>query len=147
MPVIANVLGFVFLCLLVKYSSNDDDDFDEIHGLSIALLVILCVYLLLSSIFMYFHKKSSDIPIIVLAVIILLLWISRYILFVLLMHFIEGSDIERYSKKRRNTDIDKLKTCCHAFAIIQIIVDAIGQLDNLIPEKEQSDKNIYVYSH
>ena len=107
---LANVTGFVFLCLLVKYSSNDDDDFDEIHGLSIALLVILCVYLLLSSIFMYFHKKS-------------------------------------YSKKRRNTDVDKLKTCCHAFAIIQIIVDAIGQLDNLIPEKEQYDKNIYVYSH
>ena len=135
--------GFICLCILVHLTSDEDYEFEnseEIHGISIATLVVLLVYIFLAGI-LWANRKKRHVCITLLAIITLLLWIARYILFILLMHFIENSDIEQLANKKRYSHLRKVKNCFHAFAILQIIVGALEQIENLIPEDDKD--NLY----
>ena len=58
---LANIAGFIMLCILVKFSSDDDlDDCETILGLSIALLSVLCSYMFLSIVFFFLCKKGEN---------------------------------------------------------------------------------------
>ena len=135
--------GFICLCILVNWTSDEDYEFEnseEIHGISIATLVVLLVYIFLAGIFLAYRKKRN-LCITILAIITLLLWIARYILFILLMHFIENSDIQQLANKKRYSHLRKVMNCFHAFAVLQIIVGALEQIENLIPDDDKD--NLY----
>ena len=135
---LGNLTGFILLCILVKFSSNDDlDDIGTIHGLSVASLIVIICYIILSVVLVIlmsqYRYSSESIAVLGLALIVLLLWIARYVLFVILIHNIESYQIEKYDDE---DDYNKLKNCFRGFAILQIIIDAIGQIDNIIPEED-----------
>lgn len=151
LTLLANLTQFILLCILIKLISNDDleddiNNYGEILGLSIATLIVTCAYILLGGIYLILFMiglKKKNCLFFFLCSFLFLLWISRYILFVILMHYIESSDIETsYNNnfyKYKNDDINNLKNCFHGFAIVQIIVDAIGQLEYLIPDKDDDN--------
>ena len=147
LKLLTNLAGFICLCILVNLSSGDDDfdNSNEILGLSIATLTVICVYVVLGIIAWRFRKKKDKICFKVLAVIVLLLWIARYTLFIILMHFIETCNLDKKVRKKNKSKFNKLKDCFHAFAIIQIIVGAIEQVDNLIPDEEKLEEKIGYY--
>ena len=101
----------------MKFSSNDDlDDIGTIHGLSVASLIVIICYIILSAvlvILMYQYKYSFEtIRVLALSLIVLLLWIARYVLFVILIHNIESYQIDE------EDDYNKLKNCFRGFAIL-----------------------------
>ena len=137
---LANLAGLICLCILVNWSHGVSyENLDKIHKLSIATLTVLCVYIVLASICYKFRDKKNPI-IYILMIVTLLLWIARYILFVILMYYVEGCNLEKYNKMRKRSQIRKLKKVFHAFAIMEIISGAIDQVDNLIPEINEDYK-------
>ena len=82
-----------------KLSYIFDFNYETIHGISIALLiVILCHIVSTSTIIVMFilsYKLTGLIPNII-GYVSMLLWIAKFILFILLFHFIENGDIEKY---------------------------------------------------
>ena len=144
---LANIAGFIMLCILVKFSSDDDlDDCETILGLSIALLSVLCSYMFLSIVF-FFCAKREKTGWKVVGIIALLLWIARYVLFVILMHYIESYNEKecKNNHKREDKEVKRLKRCFRGFAIIQIIIDSLGEIDDLIPDKEEKKNKGYYY--
>ena len=137
---LANLAGFICLCILVNWSSGVNyENLDKIHKLSIATLTVLCAYILLAIICFKFREKKNPI-IYFLFIITLLLWIARYVLFVILMYYVEGCNLEKYNKKKKRSQIRKLRKVFHAFAIMEIITGSIDQVDNLIPEINEDYK-------
>ena len=96
---LANIAGFICLCILVNWSSGVDyENLEKINKLSKATLSILCVYIFFAII--CFKLKDKRHPCVyVLMIFTLLLWIARYALFVTLMCYVEGCDIIREGKE------------------------------------------------
>ena len=134
---LANIAGFICLCILVNWSSGVDyENLEKINKLSKATLSILCGYIFFAII--CFKLKDKRHPCVdVLMIFTLLLWIARYALFVTLMYYVEGCDLDKYNKRRKRDKIRKLKKVFHSFAIIEIITGALDQVDNLISEKSK----------
>ena len=135
---LGNLAGFILLCILVKFSSSDDlKNIETIHGLSVALLIVLICYIILSAVLFAFKSKykygCESYGVLFLAIIVLLLWIARYVLFVILNYYIGNYEKGKYYDE---DDYNKLKNCFSGFAILQIIIDAIGQIDNLISDEK-----------
>lgn len=133
LKLLGNLAGFICLCILVNWSSGIDyDNVDVVHRLSIATLSITIAYIIFAIIFFALRKKEHA-GVYVLTIFTLLLWIARYALFVILMNYIESCNLDKANIKKRKK-IKRLKRCFHAFAIIEIIVGAIEQIDTLVPE-------------
>ena len=135
LKLLTNLAGFICLCILVNWSSGVDyKNLDIINKLSKATLSIKCGYIFFAII--CFMVKDKKHPIVyALMIFTLLLWITRYALFVTLMYYVEGCDLDKYNKRRKRDKIRKLKKVFHSFAIIEIITGALDQVDNLISEK------------
>ena len=100
LTLLGNLTGFILLCILVKFSSNDDlDDIGTIHGLSVASLIVVICYIILSAVLLtlksQYNNSSRSIWVLFLALIVLLLWIARYVLFVILIQNIESYQIDK----------------------------------------------------
>jgi len=145
LKLLTNLAGFICLCILVNWSSGVDyKNLDIINKLSKATLSIKCGYIFFAII--CFMVKDKKHPIVyALMIFTLLLWIARYALFVILMYYVEGCDLEKYNKIRKRGKIRKLKNIFHSFAVIEIIVGAIEQIDSLIPELDKNDYPNYNY--
>ena len=134
---LANIAGFICLCILVNWSSGIDyENLEKINKLSKATLSILCGYIFFAILYFEFKDKRHS-CVYVLMIFTLLLWITRYALFVTLMYYVEGCDLDKYNKRRKRDKIRKLKKVFHSFAIIEIITGALDQVDNLISEKSK----------
>lgn len=140
LKLLANLAGFICLCILVNWSYGVDyENLELINHLSIATLVVLCVYIVTAIIVYGLISKDIRKPYsYVLMVFALLLWIARYILFVILMYNVEKCDLDLYKKKYKRSKIKKLRNCFHAFAVMEIISGSLDQVDNLIPEFEKN---------
>ena len=137
LKLLANIAGFICLCILVNWSSGVDyENLEKINKLSKATLSILCGYIFFA-IICYKLKDKRHPCVNVLMIFTLLLWIARYALFVTLMYYVEGCDLDKYNKRRKRDKIRKLKKVFHSFAIIEIITGALDQVDNLITEKSK----------
>lgn len=138
---LSNITGFVLLCILVNWTHEVDyENLELIHHLSIATLVVLCVYIFIASIVYYFIEKNTRNGCAYFFMIfVLLLWIARYILFVILMFNVEKCDLDSYNKKYKRSKIENLRKIFHGFAVMEIISGSLDQLDNLIPELEKKD--------
>ena len=82
-----------------KLSYIFDFNYETIYGISIALLIVILVHTVSTSIIwvmlIFSYKLTGLIPNII-GYVSLLSWISKFILFILLFHFIENGDIEKY---------------------------------------------------
>ena len=156
-----------------KLSSIFDLNYTKIKNISIANLVCSCVVLLfmiVCGIIVPIHEKghlhisSERLRIflsllgLLLIVLALLSYIARFILSIILFYFIEKGDIEKYDefldcknikkeKFEKFSDITKLRNCCMAFLILNIIAQGIDQIDKFFDfagkygEEEEKEKN------
>jgi len=161
-----------------KLSSVFDLNYTKIKNISIANLVCSCVVLLFVIVFGilspihdkgYLHISSECLNCILvllgllLFVCAILSYFARFILSIILFYFIEKGDIEKYDefldcknvKKEKFEDfcdITKLRNCCIAFLILNIIAQGIDQIEKFFDfagkyieeeEKEEKEKNNY----
>ena len=152
-----------------KLSNVFDLNYKKIKNISIANLVTSCVILptLIPMALFLFKVKNGDfddsscLGYIFIGVIIFssslaaLLYIARFILSIILFYFIEKSDIEKFDDflecknvKKKNfekfSDITKLRNCCIAFLILNIIVQGIDKIEKCTDffEKKEEKKKI-----
>ena len=153
--------------------------YQEIRKISIALLVVdlssilVIGYPILNCIIQSNYTKHElatnekimiRYSIISIAICILLIigWIGKYVLFILLYHFIENGDIGKYDdfldcrivKEKffeKFDDINKLRRCFLAFAILNIIAESLDKvkefLEKYVENKEKNDRQIKIYQN
>ena len=128
-----------------KLSYIFDLNYETIYGISIALLIVTLINIILVStiwiMLIFSYKMTGLIPQIIGAVIILF-WIAKFILFLLLFHFIEKSDIEKYddfldcrhvrkSYFKKFNNIEKFRKCFIGFTVFNLLSEIFDKINNL----------------
>lgn len=130
-----------------------DLNYQAIRRISIALLVICLSFVVLIVIMLIFYcifkddRRSDENPcckslIILGTVLIYILWIAKFVLSLILFHFIEDGDIGKYDSFldcknvkenyfEKFDDISKLRRCFLAFAILNIISECLDKAKDL----------------
>ena len=142
-----------------KLSYIFDLNYQIVRKLSIALLVVCLSYLVSSVIGIIFEYileklitreakvdketenkiKFYGISLLIFGILSLIGWIAKFVLSLLLLHFIESGDIGkyddfldcRYVKKsyfKKFSDVNKLRNCFLAFAILNIIKESVDKI-------------------
>lgn len=152
-----------------KLSNIFDLNYSKIKNISIANLVCSCVLLFYIIVFGIILLISEKCPIhchipeclelvigisaIFFIILGILSYIARFILSIILFYFIEKGDIEKYDEfldcKNINktnfnqfSDITKLRNCCIAFLILNIIAQSIDQIEkcgDFVEKYEESE--------
>ena len=128
-----------------KLSYIFDFNYETIYGISIALLIVILVHTVSTSIIwvmlIFSYKLTGLIPNII-GYVSLLSWIAKFILFILLFHFIENGDIEKYddfldckhvrkSYFKKFNDIEKFRKCFISFTILNLLSEIFVKVNNL----------------
>lgn len=147
--------------------------YKAIRNMSIALTIVTSVYAFFDIIIIIFQikiccnerkndfgaktmKTKDRCPDIILGVVYLLneiTEIAKFVLSLILYHFIESSDIEKYddfldcknvkeSFFEKFEDTDKLRKCFLAFAILNIISEILDKAEDLFKKCAEAEKNI-----
>lgn len=114
-------------------------NYRRIFKISIANLVISCSIVLFCILFLFLRIKLRDFgPLFDL--FLTLLYVSRFILSLILFYFLGKSDIEKYDdfldcknvkvkSFNKFSDVNKLRKCFIAFLILNIIIQGIDQFE------------------
>ncbi len=161
-----------------KLSSIFDLNYTKIKNISIANLVCSCIaflYMIVLGLFLRFYNTCNIYSVkpecvqkflkffaLFMNVLAWLSYIARFILSIILFYFIEKGDIEKFDEflgcknvKKANfeelTEIIKLRNCCIAFLILNIIVQGIDKIEKCfdcaekyIEEDEKNQKEKYM---
>ena len=125
-----------------KLSSIFDLKYDKIFHIRIANLVISCFLLLvfIGSI-CYFSNYSYKTGIVVsLGLFVLLLYVTRFVLSIVLFYYMEKGDIEKYDDFleckivkpkyfKKFSDIHHIRNCFFAFLVFNIMVQGIEKIE------------------
>lgn len=133
-----------------KLSNIFDFNYNKIHNISIASLILECVGGFLYIVFLVFLvslcicKKDCDIFILVFSYFLILLSIAKFILSsVILFFFMEKGDLEKYDDFlnckdvkvhvfKKISDINKLRKCFYAFLILNMIELGIDKFEKIL---------------
>ena len=129
-----------------------DLNYQAIRKISIALLVVCLAFVFLIVVMMIFYfifkndRRSDENPwkslIIFGTVLMYIAWIAKFVLSLILFHFIEDGDIGKYDSFldcknvkenyfEKFDDISKLRRCFLAFAILNIISECLDKAKDL----------------
>ena len=129
-----------------KLSYIFDLNYETIYGVSIALLVVILVHIVLTAIcfvmLMCACKLTGLVPNII-GIFTILFWIAKFILFILLFHYIENGDIEKYddfldckyvrtSYFKKFHNIEKFRKCFIGFTILNLLAEIFDKVNNLL---------------
>ena len=154
-----------------KLSYIFDLNYQIVRKLSISLLVVCLSYLIASFIglifeFLLLDLENSDVKdnkelenkitcyaiwLLVFSFLSLVGWIAKFVLSLLLLHFIESGDIGKYddfldckyvkeSYFKKFSDVNKLRKCFLAFAILNIIKESVDKLKEKIEDCDKHKK-------
>ena len=139
-----------------RLSNIFDLNYGKIFNTSIANLVISCLLLVCVIIFSCLKNWLEDHKWwgVFSALFILFLYIARFILSIILLYFMEKGDIEKYDEFlecknvkekffNKFSDVNKLRKCFIAFFILNIIIQAIDQIEKCCEcgEKSSEEEN------
>ena len=124
--------------------------YQAIRKISIALTIVILSFIPLSIILSFILKKESNKKkLIIISILILIFYIAKFVLSIILFHFIESGDIGKYNdfldcKNVRKEffkqfkDIVRLRKTFVAFAVLNIISESIDKAKELfeIDEKD-----------
>ena len=147
--------------------------YKAIRKMSIALIIVTLVYISLYiipfiiGIIKLCKEKKTDIEPTTLksldqcsyvmfcglGLLYIITWIAKFVLSLILYHFIESSDIDKYddfldcrnvkeSFFEKFEDTDKLRKCFLAFAILNIISEILDKAEDLFKKCAEAEKNI-----
>ena len=117
-----------------------DLNYETIRGISIALLVIHLV--LIPLVFLIAVNKDNFYGI-ACALLFFLVWIAKYVLFLILFHYFEKGDIGKFDNfldckgvrkeffKDKFSNVNKLRKCFIAFTVFNLLSDIFGKVENL----------------
>ena len=133
-----------------KLSYIFDLNYETIYELCIALLIVMLVRVVLSVVYYIYTclDKSKGLLDKIILILIMLLWIAKFVLFILIFHFIENGDIEKYDdfldckNVRTNyfknfNDVDKLRKCFIAFTVLNLLSDIFDKVEKLFKQGNQ----------
>ena len=135
-----------------KLSTIFDFDHKKIRNYSKANLIISCISILLFILGIILYQKKIKTTIVgSLFIIILLLYVTRFILSVILFYYIEKGDLEKYDKfldcenvrKDYFNDISKIKNlrkCFIAFFVLNLISQGLEKCYKCCDFDEKEDK-------
>ena len=139
-----------------KLSHIFDLNYETIYGLCLALLLVMLAReaLTIILIILICKDKYQKVAFIILGIIAILLWIAKFVLFIILFHYIENGDIEKYDdfldcKNVRTeyfknfTDVDKLRKCFIAFTVLNLLADIFDKVEKLFEPCGQQNLKIY----
>ena len=139
-----------------KLSHIFDLNYETIYGLCLALLLVMLAReaLTIILIILICKDKYQKVAFIILGIIAILLWIAKFVLFIILFHYIENGDIEKYDdfldcKNVRTeyfknfTDVDKLRKCFIAFTVLNLLADIFDKVEKLF--EPCSEQNLKIY--
>ena len=139
-----------------KLSHIFDLNYETIYGLCLALLLVMLAReaLTIILIILICKDKYQKLAFIILGIIAILLWIAKFVLFIILFHYIENGDIEKYDdfldcKNVRTeyfknfTDVDKLRKCFIAFTVLNLLADIFDKVEKLFEPCGQQNLKIY----
>ena len=133
-----------------KLSNIFDFNYNKIHNISIASLILECVggflyvVFLSSSCISLIFQKDCNIFILVFSYFLILLGIAKFILSsVILFYFMEKGDLEKYDDFldcknvkvhvfKKISDINKLRKCFYAFVILNMIELGIDKFEKIM---------------
>ena len=130
-----------------------DLNYETIYGLSIALLIVTLGVIAFSiTVFIFLIKGKAICCAGIFAILILLCWIAKFILFILLFHFIENGDIEKYDDFldcryvrtkyfKKFNDIEKLRKCFLAFTIFNLLSEIFDKAEKLFESGAKAEKD------
>ena len=144
-----------------KLSYIFDLNYTTIRRLSIALMVVCVSYIAISIIKWCIKdsKKYKEGKNIILNNILffvnvlkLIAWIAKFVLSLILFHFIENSDIGKYDSFlecpyvkekyfKKFNDVNKFRKCFLAFGILNIISESIEEAKDLFKKCDKLDKS------
>lgn len=139
-----------------KLSYIFDFNYETIYGLCLALLLVMLAREALTIILLILicKNKYKGVASIILGIIAILLWIAKFVLFIILFHYIENGDIEKYDdfldcKNVRTeyfknfNDVDKLRKCLIAFTVLNLLADIFDKVEKLFEPCGQQNLKIY----
>lgn len=118
--------------------------YEKIRGISIALLVLFLCMIVFTNLTLFVS--------VVFSFICLLIWIAKFVLFILLFHFFEKGDIGKYEdfldctnvKKSFFTDnfsdINKLRKTFIAFTVFNLLSEIFGRAESLFEPCDEKIK-------
>ena len=123
-----------------------DLNYETIHGISIALLVVILVFIVSSTTCFIMYICSYDLTRLVpniIGYITIISFIAKFILFILLFHYIENGDIEKYDDFldcryvrtnyfKKFHDIEKFRKCFICFTISNLLSQIFDKINNLL---------------
>ena len=117
-----------------------DLNYEEIRGISIALLVIHLAFIPLVIIIGVCRKNACGIC---SALFVFLVWIAKFVLFIIFFHFFEKGDIGKFDDfldcqgvkkeffKKKFSSVNKLRKCFIAFTVFNLLSEIFGKVENL----------------
>jgi len=126
-----------------------DLNYETIYGLSLAILLVLLFQAALVILMCYVKIKKCTI--ITFGIIAILLWIAKFVLFILLFHFIEVGDVEKYDDfldckyVRKDyfksfNDVEKFRKCFIAFTVLNLLFEIFDKAEKLFQPLETDVK-------
>ena len=143
-----------------KLSYIFDLRYQTIRKINIALIIIILSFILLTIaaiIVAIMIKKNRtnclEILGIIISIMVFFTWIAKFVLSLLLLYFIESSDIGKYDDflECKNvkvkffdkfTDVDKLRKIFLAFAVLNIISESIDKANEIFELGKREDNTI-----
>ena len=118
--------------------------YQTIRKINIALIVVL-LYIVVIIVAIILESSSNDCLVIIgliSSILLFLAWIAKFVLSLLLLYYIESSDIRKYDdflecknvQKKffdKFADVDKLRKIFIAFAVLNIISESIDKAKDL----------------
>ena len=138
-----------------KLSSIFDLNYNKIHKISIADLVISCVIFvsLIIAVIIIKNNNSDNYCAYIIALISLLALIGRFILSFILFYYMEKGDLEKYddfldckivkSKVfKKISDINKYRNCFYAFVVFNVITLGIEKIERILEYGKELDEEL-----
>ena len=142
-----------------KLSYIFDLNYETIYGISLALFIVTLLFVALTILYIFCKKKMNECVLNIFAIIGILLWITKFVLFILLFHYIENGDIEKYDDFldckyvrtkyfKKFNDVEKLRKCFIAFTVFNLLSEIFDRAEKLVEagskelEENESIKSI-----
>ena len=147
-----------------KLSYIFDLKYQTIRKLNIALIIVILSFILLfiAMIILLISLKNNEktflrIILGIVNILLFLAWIAKFVLSLILLYFIESSDIGKYDDFLdcenvqvkffdKFTDIDKLRKTFLSFAVLNIISESLDKADELCNSFQRDNKPVNVDS-
>ena len=147
-----------------KLSYIFDLKYQTIRKLNIALIIVILSFILLfiAMIILLLSLKNNEktflrIILGIVNILLFLAWIAKFVLSLILLYFIESSDIGKYDDFLdcenvqvkffdKFTDIRKLRKTFLSFAVLNIISESLDKADELCNSFQRDNKPVNVDS-